>query len=271
MTEVEFTRWVEKHFAAFPRVQAFLESLDRGNPGGLSGTRVLKSWEEVLRPAELGDAMEVTRRMARGADGFKPPEDFKEHEIPAFVLERCDRLRTRRLTEEIERERAAESKAVRPSKPLDTKALLRQVEDEMRKGGNAHEIANRLCPVPLADQRSYACLVCEDQGLARVWANQSMHAARYGQLTPERGVYQVGIRCWCRQGERYEKLSMRDFSKGKEGQRDTPLIYNDRDFLTFEHFEDGQRCNGHTPEGVARLVEFMAKRYPIRQVVEIEY
>jgi hypothetical protein len=261
MTGTEFNEWLEAHFAAFPRLGKLIG--DMSNVGA-----IVALWSRELAAAELEDALEVTRRMARGAEGFVPPRDFHEHELPTFLMDRCDAVRTERLLRELH----AKAPELVPAKgkPMDLVKLSQKVAAAVAQGKNAYQISREMYPLSPDEERSYRCLICEDTGLALVWSNQSMAAAENGTLTPDRGCSRVAVRCSCSRGDLHEAASMKDPTQ-KDGKRKTPNIYNDEKFLTWEHYEDGRRYRGNTPEGVERLVEFMRSRVPNHGCVQLEY
>jgi hypothetical protein len=261
MNQKEYETWLQGHCAAFPEVAAALNK----SPAKAA---TKKMWMDILANVNVDDALTVTMRMLQGRDGYPEPEHTQLHRTPSMVATYARKVFAERTRKEVE----IDAPVLPPAKgePLDMKKLWQDVAEEVAKGGNAYEVSTRLYPLRDDEQRRYHCLICEDLGLARVWHRDAMKAASQGTLKPERGANSQLIRCSCRRGDAHEEFSYRDHDHA--GQRlKNPVIYNEQDWLTYEHFENGRRYRGNTPDGVARLVEFMRSRVPSHGVSEFAY
>lgn len=268
MIDSDFNAWLEGYFAAFPRVQMFIANLDGNDPNSLKSARVLNLWRTELATVDIDDAEEVTRRMLHKVEGFQPPADFKEHEIPVFVAKCCDKVRFEKIQNSMPRE---PERLPSPMAAVKLTAICKEAERRAAQGENPHALSVELCPVDANDMRNYRCLLCLDRGLVQCWTAYSMRLAALGKLTLNGGIYSTMVRCSCYAGNQYEEFSYKDSSK-KNGRRETPVIYNPEQWVTFEHFdENGDRQRGNSQAGIDRLNLFMARYVPSNGVTELAY
>jgi len=267
MNGTEFNEWSENYFACFPRVGKFIDDLGR-NDDGAAVVRVLGVWQRELATVELIDAHEVTRRMLHRVEGFQPPADFKEHEIPVFVAKCCDRVRFEKIQNSMPRE---PERLPNPMAAVKLTAICEEAKRRALAGENPYAISVELCPVDPNDMRNYRCLLCCDRGLVQCWTAHSMRLAALGKLTLNGGIYSTMVRCSCYAGNQYEEYSYKDSTK-KNGRRETPVIYNDHQWVTFEHIdENGDRHRGNSQASIDRLNLFMARYVPNHGVQEFAY
>lgn len=269
MTSTEFNDWLEGFFAAFPRIGEWLGKL--GNSGA-----ILKLWRDTLASADVNDAVEVTRRMMRNQEGYQAPENnrgertwsFVEGEIPVYVAKWCERVKLGRIVDSSPREL---DRLPNPIAAVKLTAICKEAERRAAQGENPHALSVELCPVDANDMRNYRCLLCLDRGLVQCWTAYSMRLAALGKLTLNGGIYSTMVRCSCYAGNQYEEFSYKDSTK-KNGRRETPVIYNPEQWVTFEHFdENGDRQRGNSQAGIDRLNLFMARYVPSNGVTELAY
>ncbi len=268
MIDAEFNGWLEGYFAAFPRVQMFIANLDGNDPNSLKSARVLNLWRTELATVDIDDAEEVTRRMLHRVEGFQPPADFKEHEIPVFVAKCCDKVRFEKIQNSMPKEL---DRLPNPIAAVKLTAICKEAERRALAGENPHALSVELCPVDANDMRNYRCLLCMDRGLVQCWTAYSMRLAALGKLTLNGGIYSTMVRCSCYAGNHYEEFSYTDSTK-KNGRRETPVIYNPEQWVTFEHIdENGDRHRGNSQASIDRLNLFMARYVPNHGVTEFAY
>jgi len=272
MNGTEFNEWSENYFASFPRVGKFIDDLGR-NDDGAAVVRVLGVWQRELATVELADAHEVTRRMLHRVEGFQPPADFKEHEIPVFVAKCCDKVKRQRIAEAMPRNPLDQALPMNLLKPMKESLwdMAVKVQEHAAKTGKSIGAASReLYPGDPEDEPRHRCPLCQDRGLVKCWAADSMHLAKLGKLTPEHGCYSTMVRCNCFAGDAYDAYSKRDWRK-RDGVRDEPIIYNDQQWLTWYHREGDDEFAGNTQEGVDRLNTYMMKHVAQHGVTEFAY
>lgn len=69
MNSQEFTEWYAAHLAAFPSLQAWMDSLDQDRDG--LSVDVLARWQRTLQQLSLGAAMEATEQLARSQTQYR--------------------------------------------------------------------------------------------------------------------------------------------------------------------------------------------------------